>query len=463
MLIPHDEYPIYPALQEGESLAGYIRRFYSANGHNIPEDLIAAVRSLYQGNDVKEAFNDIQEVVGSKCKLNRDWWIKHRLDEPDVGMQLQKWQALNYNNVRFCSLCLAENNFHFALWELPLLSACPLHACELVSKCGACSRSLPWSALKLGWYCECGQSIKSNNPKSAKPWEIYFGCLLAHASDLQLPQAFRARLEASQPCAWPSYKLRDVYDGLTWAHYLRDILNRRSNKYVAHDWPERCSATRRVRPSAWEVNLLFADPKILHARIKRILKWDLREESHPMAIVYSDGIFQRAKEFLNRMPPEKHVFSKQIHECVNNFIAEYRVPIHVDVDIFFQPVVSRSDQLTKLSLLSEWWNLLANQIPALDPKLAVRIDIDHGYSLEIMGIDKEDPMVALMNKLLDAANSGVDIERFKKLTSRWQVRVELQRLVAPSEILVEIGKCLMTLPTSEIAFVLDLFNEGMEQ
>jgi hypothetical protein len=356
---------------------------------------------------------------------------------------------------------MEENNFHYAFWELPLLSACPLHACELINKCGECGQSPSWSELKSEWYCDCGQSIKSIHPKPAKPWEINFGYLLAHASDLQLPKAFRARLEVSQPCAWSSYKLRDVYDGLTWAHYLRDILNRHSNKYVAHDWPQRCSPTRRLRPGAWEVNLLFDDPKTLLARIKRILKMDLRDESHPMAVVYSNGIFQRAIEFLDRMPPYKHAFSKQIHACVNNFIAEYRVPIHDDADIFFQPDVPRSEQSIKLSLLAEWWYLLARQISVLDPELAISIDRDHGYSLETMGIDKEDPLVELLNKLLDAATSGVDIERFKKLTSRWQVPAELRRPMTPSEILVEIGNYLMTLPTSEITFVLDLFNEGM--
>jgi len=56
MLIPHAEFPVRPVRVHGESLVGYIHRFYFENVHDIPLTLRQALRDHYSGQNSDYAF-----------------------------------------------------------------------------------------------------------------------------------------------------------------------------------------------------------------------------------------------------------------------------------------------------------------------------------------------------------------------------------------------------------------------
>ena len=48
---------------------------------------------------------------------------------------------LNYRCPRICPLCLRECPVWWAVWDLGLVTTCPLHRCHLLNQCPACKRA----------------------------------------------------------------------------------------------------------------------------------------------------------------------------------------------------------------------------------------------------------------------------------------------------------------------------------
>lgn len=67
---------------------------------------------------------------------------------------------LNYGRPRFCPACLRQQLFWWGIWDIGLISVCPIHACRLVSRCPACGGDLSWNRPKVH-QCRCGQDLSS--------------------------------------------------------------------------------------------------------------------------------------------------------------------------------------------------------------------------------------------------------------------------------------------------------------
>jgi hypothetical protein len=62
---------------------------------------------------------------------------------------------LNYGCPRLCPACLRERLIWWAVWDLGLVTACPIHRCLLFNQCPACRRKLAWQRLAVH-QCRCG-------------------------------------------------------------------------------------------------------------------------------------------------------------------------------------------------------------------------------------------------------------------------------------------------------------------
>ena len=47
---------------------------------------------------------------------------------------------LNYRRPRLCPACLRDHSIWWAVWDLGLIVACPVHRCLLLDQCPACKR-----------------------------------------------------------------------------------------------------------------------------------------------------------------------------------------------------------------------------------------------------------------------------------------------------------------------------------
>ena len=61
---------------------------------------------------------------------------------------------LNYGSPRLCPACLRERPIWWAVWDLGLVTACPIHRCLLFNQCPACRRKLAWQRLAVH-QCRC--------------------------------------------------------------------------------------------------------------------------------------------------------------------------------------------------------------------------------------------------------------------------------------------------------------------
>ena len=73
---------------------------------------------------------------------------------------------LNYRCPRICPLCFRECPVWWAVWDLGLVAACPLHRCHLLNRCPACKRSLAWQRPAVH-QCRCGLDFRTITPEPA--------------------------------------------------------------------------------------------------------------------------------------------------------------------------------------------------------------------------------------------------------------------------------------------------------
>ncbi|TRW98579.1 TniQ family protein [Candidatus Methylobacter oryzae] len=197
MLIPFKDYPVRPQMEQGESLIGYVYRFYNNNGYKIPVDgfrfLYALVRA--RGDSVYPLLKRLQPILGNSVALDRIWWVQSRLiDHPypyqGPGIRI----TLSQCHPSFCPACLDESRFYYELWEIAFVEECPIHSCYLVKRCPNCSRILNWRYLLTNWRCHCGTLITSMRGVLDRRITAKIERTTVAGCSIELPASFQERL-----------------------------------------------------------------------------------------------------------------------------------------------------------------------------------------------------------------------------------------------------------------------------
>lgn len=68
----------------------------------------------------------------------------------------------NHKFARFCPLCLAEEPYWRADWEIYYQDACPDHGIWLVDRCSSCNQHVPWNRRSV-IRCECGADLRGES------------------------------------------------------------------------------------------------------------------------------------------------------------------------------------------------------------------------------------------------------------------------------------------------------------
>ena len=66
---------------------------------------------------------------------------------------------LNYCNPRVCCSCLKEQSMAWGVWDLGMVSACPIHRCLLIDRCPGCGHRLNRSRPAIH-ECKCGFDLR---------------------------------------------------------------------------------------------------------------------------------------------------------------------------------------------------------------------------------------------------------------------------------------------------------------
>jgi len=454
MLTFHIDFPVRPSIEKGESLAGYMCRFYGANGYGVPRPLHKVLSALYRGTPAKatNAFDIAQSVVGDSVVLDRRWWLDSTLIKRPSGGNQRAWLTLMYNPARFCPTCLSEYGFHFALWELPLVQACPLHKCVLLSKCSLCQKTLSWSKMSPAWSCCCGKSIATMPAASASQSAVTIAQLFAGSDDVEQSDSFQEHV--GEP-TYGSYCLSEVYAGLEWVSELRDIYLMLTTNFGELSYRRR-RPTRWSGPSTWEVKLLADSPEQVVHRLLRVLIKHFRSNKFKLYFVPESANLNRAILFIKGA--DNSVFQNKIRMAVEYILAEYRVKLPISSVVLYSPRVSSERRIVYLTQFMSWWDMLSKRIGELDPDMQ---NNQRTTFSQLMLFDMRiREIVDMFNLLLDAALQRVDLEDFRALSYWWRIPRELRELKNPNEILSRIGLHLAVVSISELDFVHDLIRQG---
>jgi hypothetical protein len=152
----------------GESPRGYLCRVAHEHGYWGPlalAEIAGLPRSGLERDDTAEQLASVLRLepeewrtlcyrhVNGRTRFNQRLFFGQRISSDD----------LNYRCPRVCPPCLNERPIWWAVWDLGLVTTCPIHRCHLLNQCPACKRSLAWQRPAV-YKCRCGLDLRTACP-----------------------------------------------------------------------------------------------------------------------------------------------------------------------------------------------------------------------------------------------------------------------------------------------------------
>ncbi len=175
-----------------ESPRGYLCRVARAHRYSGPEWL-ADIAGIPPSALERE---DRAKQLAHTLRLELTKWLqmsyapikgRGRFDRRSfLGQGIEAFQ-LNYNHPRICPCCLRGRPIWWAVWDLALVTACPMHRCLLIDWCSSCGKKLIWNRPAVH-KCRCGADLRTATPEAAN------STLLAINTAIYSAAAFRRRI-----------------------------------------------------------------------------------------------------------------------------------------------------------------------------------------------------------------------------------------------------------------------------
>ena len=144
-----------------ESLVGFLVRLAERNAHQTATWLLhqagiwtgsveisrmSGIDFPALGKGLGVAPDEIKRLAYISVEMNRD----RSFFGSSLGADL-----ISLNQRRFCPQCLQESGHHRAIWDINVVTVCPLHQVRLVNTCPSCCRKPGWIHVPLT-KCSCG-------------------------------------------------------------------------------------------------------------------------------------------------------------------------------------------------------------------------------------------------------------------------------------------------------------------
>lgn len=214
-LLERSALPVRPARKAGESLPGYVYRLYNANGHAVPAEIHANLSLLYSNAAQAQRDAAAAQLAVVSGGLDDADWPRWRT--------WHGWLKQSYAWLRLCPACLQENSVHLALWELPLVKACPAHRTVLAEQCD-CGRKLAWRWIAPDQRCRCGKPFTALNPVPASEGMVVLARLVAACLSTQ--GGDRRVGDWPLPAEYQGMSLDQLYAEINFLYQLESKLHR---------------------------------------------------------------------------------------------------------------------------------------------------------------------------------------------------------------------------------------------
>ena len=160
----------------GESPRGYLCRAAHEHGYSSPNALAQIAGLWVSGAGNVGGLDHDAAIPPLSCvlRLEPEEWrsicyhhIKGRTRfKRSFHSQTISADDLNYRRPRLCAACLRERSIWWAVWDLGLVAACPVHRCLLLNQCPSCKRGIAWERPAVH-KCRCGFDLREISPGPA--------------------------------------------------------------------------------------------------------------------------------------------------------------------------------------------------------------------------------------------------------------------------------------------------------
>jgi len=166
-----------------ESFAGYLTRLTDLNHYDSPSWILQLANlGNYERKEAlafpeRERLGHLSKLTG--VSVTQLLGITHRrlransthsTDTKFFGLSVPR-SAIQLRTARICPACLREHGYVRRVWELTLVTICPLHKCLLVDECPKCYRSIPFLRPRLN-FCRSGHNLRNIEAASVKENEM---------------------------------------------------------------------------------------------------------------------------------------------------------------------------------------------------------------------------------------------------------------------------------------------------
>ena len=397
-------FPVRPARQAGESLAGFFSRHFGTNGHWMPKALHDAVATVY-GSDSPlkrlDAWELISKVMGASPNDYRRFWIEDRftLTQAEAVTLRRYWQKPATRRFRLCPECLDVTGAHLAFWDLPLVFVCPVHRRLLVTQCH-CGKPLAWANVAPDWSCLCGQSLSSLTARTAPRSLVKVARTIAAATDLHVPGLAHREIERYRL----GNDLRSTYDVLAWLKALiRELHGPSRAKHPANAIEH------------WRIGPALDDwPNGLVRLLRHVMRrWHQRDRSSPLVHLQEHSRTQRLLQLLDEATANATLPST-LRSALAEMTTSLRFSCRAPSQWIFNPALSVIHRQEKLNELLTWWQGLLGWIDLSEDMTCLKTARHPGLD----GVE-ERVCVMLLNRLTTAAVQAVAPANFRRFASAW--------------------------------------------
>lgn len=448
-MIAQGEFPVRPGYQQGESLAGYLYRLHSANGHTLSTRTAYLITQLYDTDATNQdhcASDEIRQLVGHDHLLDVASWIdglRH------VQALTPRWQRQRLKRDRFliCPECLRARAVHLGLWELPQVTACPIHRCELAAKCERCSRRFGWSLLNPDWHCRCGQSLLAMHVKPAAGPLCALAEHICYAHDVQRPIDYPVR-GAGEAYAVP-LSLEMNYRLLQRLHGLRrivvDAIGSGRRPEAMCSWYE---SRARQCPHRWECALLTRWPEGLHLALMRLARRACQGDASTFVAVQQCLPIRYGINHLVGADVEGRII-EPLRQAIDDLISQHKAPFQTYALVLFNPCVPIEQRTIRMHRLGIWWRALRQTVLCNDRAEGSDVPtwLGHPTSEE----KKEALVVRFMNRMVEFAEASVEPQCCRRIFQEWHGAQLVSANDDPAALIAAFSATLMQLPQALLA------------
>ena len=306
----------------GESPRGYLCRTAHDHGYGSPNAL-AQIAGLWvsgtgrvTGLDQDAAIKQLSYTLRLEPEEWRSICYHHvkgrnRFKQRSFYGEAISADDLNYRKPRLCTACLRDHPIWWAVWDLGLIVACPLHGCLLLNQCPACKRKIAWERPAVH-KCRCGLDFREVSSEPADPGLVAINAIVFRAAKFTLAET--AGVEVADfgfPPELIQLKLGALLRFVLFVGSINEgsILRRKQRPFRATDLVGAMAICRGA------VALLRDWPRPLREVLRRMIP----QSANPATLNFSDIYGNFYRHLFRLLPRREFGF---VHDAFEEFVIE---------------------------------------------------------------------------------------------------------------------------------------------